>query len=73
MVIFIISLLPAALLFGVGLALHTWALFSEQKEEAAEEINQKEIRQRHRAQARSDIAELSVYAAYYGGLYERIN
>lgn len=69
MVIFIISLLPAALLFGVGLALHTWALFSEQKEEAAaEEINQKEIRERHRAQASSDMAELNVFAAYYGGV-----
>ncbi len=69
MIIFIISLLPAALLFGVGLALHTWALFSEQKEEAAaEEINQNEIRQRHRAQARSDMAELNVFATYYGGV-----
>lgn len=68
MIIFIISLLPIAILFGFGLALHTWALFSEQKEEAAaEEINQKEIRQRHRAQARSDMAELNVLATYYGG------
>lgn len=68
MIIFIISLLPIAILFGFGLALHCWALFSEQKEEAtAEEINQKEIRQRHRAQARSDMAELNVLATYYGG------
>ena len=69
MIIFIISLLPIAILFGFGLALHTWALFSEQKEEAAaEEINQKEIRERHRAQARSDMADLNVFAAYYGGV-----
>lgn len=75
MIIFIISLLPAALLFGVGLALHTWALFSEQREKAdIEEFNQNEIRERHRAQARSDMAELNVLATYYGGYtYENSN
>ncbi|MDE5670216.1 MAG: hypothetical protein K2I14_01960 [Eubacterium sp.] len=37
-------------------------------EQQAEEINQQEIRERHRAQASSDMAELNVFAAYYGGL-----
>lgn len=68
MIIFIISLLPIVILFGFGLALHCWAMYSEQREkEGIEEFNQNEIRQRHRAQARSDMAELNVFATYYGG------
>ncbi len=62
MIIFIISLLPIAILFGFGLALHCWAMYSEQREkEGIEEFNQNEIRQRHRA-------ELNVLATYYGGV-----
>ena len=69
MVIFIISLLPAALLFGIGLALHCWASFREQREaEKEEEIKYNEIREQHREQAKSDMAELNVLAAYYGGV-----
>ena len=69
MAVFIISLLPIALLFGFGLALHCWASFCEQRKEAeAEAINQNEIREQHREQAKSDMAELNVLATYYGGL-----
>ena len=68
MVIFIISLLPAALLFGIGLALHCWASFREQREEEKEEIKYNEIREQHREQAKSDMAELNVLATIYGGL-----
>lgn len=69
MAVFIISLLPIALLFGFGLALHCWASFCEQRKEAeAEAINQNEIREQHREQAKSDMAELNVFATYYGGV-----
>ena len=69
MVIFIISLLPAALLFGIGLALHCWASFREQREaKKEEEIKYNEIREQHREQAKSDMAELNVLANIYGGI-----
>lgn len=75
MAIFIISLLPVALLFGIGLALYCWASFHKQMEEAeAEEIEHNEIREQHREQAKSDMAEMAVLATYYGGYtYENSN
>lgn len=69
MIIGIISLVPIALLFSVGLVLHCWALFCEQREKTeAEEIEYNEIREQHREQAKSDMADLNVFATIYGGV-----
>lgn len=75
MIIFIISIFPFALVFGIGLALHCWVSFHKQMEEAeTEEMKNNKIREQHREQAKSDMAEMSVYAAYYGGYtYENSN
>ncbi|MDE7124421.1 MAG: hypothetical protein K2N83_02880 [Eubacterium sp.] len=57
----IISLLPFSLTFGIALAIHERALKSER------EKKHRELRAQHREQAKYDMAEISVYAAYYGG------
>ena len=58
----IISLLPAAFVFGIALAMHEKALKSERERERSERVAQ------HRKQAEYDMAEMAVYATYYGGI-----
>ncbi|MDE6124035.1 MAG: hypothetical protein K2G22_02255 [Eubacterium sp.] len=57
----ILSLLPFAFVFGIALAMHEKALKSERERERSEHKAQ------HRKQAKYDMDEMSVYAAYYGG------
>ena len=69
MVIFIISIFPFAFVFGIGLALYCWASFCSQSEEPeTEEMKNNKIRAQHREQAKSDMADLNVFATYYGGV-----
>lgn len=57
----IVSLSPVAFVFGIVLLMHERALKSERERERSER------KVRHREQAESDMDEMSVYAAYYGG------
>ncbi len=64
----ILSLLPVALVFGIALAMHEKALKSERKRKRSERVAQL------KTQAEYDMAEMAVYATYYGGYtYENSN